>query len=269
MPLEPRDETQILRLEWEVFSGSPRLEGDFVCAGPEQEASWAFDLFIQTVEAKYLSAVECLRKDRSVLLTFYDFPSENWCHIRTTNPIESTFATIRLRHRKTRNNGSARASLVMLFKLAQSVSRGWRKLRGHQHIPEFIKGVHFIDGLNGRPSKNNRHQAPNSLRVIPKSSPEEFSLNTPFGSNSFGPAVRFKPSSHGNGGGAWAGMGHVTLPKRFGRIAASEIHEGLAMHARPLLMASDPSLSEQQLGNPLRIALFLEAMRWGLAEPLL
>jgi putative transposase len=81
----------------------------------KQEASKAFDLFIQTFEAKYLSPVEGLRNGRSALLTFYDFPSENWCHIRTTNPIESHFATIRLRHRKTRNNGSARASLVMLL----------------------------------------------------------------------------------------------------------------------------------------------------------
>ena len=117
-------------------------------AETKEEANTAFDLFIQTFEGKYLSAVECLRKDRDVLLTFYDFPSENWCHIRTTNPIESTFATIRLRHRKTRNNGSAKASLVMLFKLAESASQGWRKLRGHQHIPDLIKGVRFINGVN-------------------------------------------------------------------------------------------------------------------------
>ena len=74
--------------------------------------------------------------------------AENWCHIRTTNPIESIFATVRLRHRKTGNNGTARASLLMLFKLAQSASRGWRKLRGHQHMPDLIKGVNFIDGVN-------------------------------------------------------------------------------------------------------------------------
>lgn len=113
-----------------------------------EESVLAFDLFIRTFEAKHSAAVECLRKDREVLLTFYDFPAENWCHIRTTNPIESTFATIRLRHRKTKNNGSAKASLVMLFKLAQSASRGWRKLRGHQHIPELIKGIRFINGIN-------------------------------------------------------------------------------------------------------------------------
>ncbi len=77
-----------------------------------------------------------------------DFPVENWCHIRTKNPIESTFATLRLRHRKTKNNGSAKASLVMLFKLARSAEKGWRKLRGHQHIPDLIQGVRFINGVN-------------------------------------------------------------------------------------------------------------------------
>lgn len=117
-------------------------------APKKEEANKAFDLFINTFEAKHTAAVECLKKDRDVLLTYYDFPAENWCHIRTTNPIESTFATIRLRHRKTKNNGSAKASLVMLFKLAQSAEKGWRKLRGHQHIPDLIQGIRFIDGVN-------------------------------------------------------------------------------------------------------------------------
>ena len=116
-------------------------------APKKEEALKAFELFLNTFEAKHSAAVECLRKDRDVLLTFYDFPAENWCHIRTTNPIESTFATIRLRHRKTKNNGSAKASLVMIFKLAESAAKGWRKLRGHQHIPELIRGVRFIDGV--------------------------------------------------------------------------------------------------------------------------
>ncbi len=117
-------------------------------APTKYEAEKAFDLFISTFESKHSAAVECLRKDRHVLLTFYDYPAENWCHIRTTNPIESTFATIRLRHRKTKNNGSAKASLVKIFKLAQSAQKGWRKLRGHQHIPELMRGIRFIDGIN-------------------------------------------------------------------------------------------------------------------------
>jgi putative transposase len=112
------------------------------------EANQAFDLFLETFDAKYPQATGCLAKDREALLTFYDFPAENWCHIRTTNPIESTFATIRLRQRKTRGCGSAKASLTMMFKLAQSASKGWRKLRGHTHLKDLIQGVRFIDGEN-------------------------------------------------------------------------------------------------------------------------
>lgn len=125
-----------------------RMLHDIWAAPTKEEARNAFDLFEQTFEAKYESAVKCLTKDRDVLLTFFDFPAENWCHIRTTNPIESTFATIRLRHRKTKGNGSARASVTMMFKLAQSAEKGWRKLRGHQHIPDLVRGVKFIDGVN-------------------------------------------------------------------------------------------------------------------------
>ena len=112
------------------------------------EADKAFDLFLDTFEAKYPQAATCLEKDRTELLAFYDFPAENWCHIRTTNPIESTFATIRLRQRKTRGCGSAKASLTMTFKLAQSAAKGWRKLRGHTHLKDLLRGVRFIDGEN-------------------------------------------------------------------------------------------------------------------------
>jgi putative transposase len=125
-----------------------RMLHDIWKAPTYKAAGQAFDLFENTLGAKYEKAVTCLTKDRDVLLTFFDFPAENWCHIRTTNPIESTFATIRLRHRKTRGCGSAMASLTMMFKLAQSASKGWRKLRGHQHIPDLIHGVKFIDGVN-------------------------------------------------------------------------------------------------------------------------
>jgi putative transposase len=125
-----------------------RMLHDIWRSPTKHEADKAFDLFEHTFEAKYDKCVTCLRKDRDLLLTFFDFPAENWCHIRTTNPIESTFATIRLRHRKTRGCGSAKASLTMMFKLAQSASKGWRKLRGHQHIPDLIHGVKFIDGVN-------------------------------------------------------------------------------------------------------------------------
>jgi putative transposase len=111
------------------------------------DAGKAFDLFVATYEAKYPKATERLAKDRDVLLTFYDFPAEHWIHLRTTNPIESTFATVRLRHRRTKGNGSRTACLTMVFKLMQSASKRWRLLNGSQLLPEVIAGAQFIDGI--------------------------------------------------------------------------------------------------------------------------
>ena len=111
------------------------------------DAEQAFELFLETYRAKYPKATECLAKDRTVLLTFYDFPAEHWIHLRTTNPIESTFATVRLRHRRTKGNGSRLACLTMVFKLMQSASKKWRLLNGSQLLPDVIAGVQFIDGL--------------------------------------------------------------------------------------------------------------------------
>ena len=107
----------------------------------------AFDLFVATFAAKYPKAVECLRKDRDVLLTFYDFPAEHWIHLRTTNPIESTFATVRLRHRRTKGSGSRTACLTMVFKLALAAEKRWRLLNGSALLPEVIRGVRFVDGI--------------------------------------------------------------------------------------------------------------------------
>ncbi len=115
-------------------------------AGTRKEAEKAFDVFIETYEAKHEGAVACLKKDRDALLTFYDFPAQHWRHIRTSNPIESTFATVRLRHDKTKGNGSKKACLAMVYKLAQTAQRGWRKLNGHELISDVIRGVKFVDG---------------------------------------------------------------------------------------------------------------------------
>jgi putative transposase len=111
------------------------------------DADKAFDLFLATYEAKYPKATKCLSKDRDVLLTFYDFPAEHWIHLRTTNPIESTFATVRLRHRRTKGNGSRLACLTMVFKLMHSASKRWRLLNGSNLLPDVIQGVKFIDGI--------------------------------------------------------------------------------------------------------------------------
>jgi transposase-like protein len=104
-------------------------------------------LFLRTYEAKYPKAVECLKKDRDVLLAFYDFPAEHWIHLRTTNPIESTFATVRLRTKRTKGSGSRIACLTMVYKLMQSASKNWKLLNGSHVLVEVFNGTVFIDGI--------------------------------------------------------------------------------------------------------------------------
>ena len=115
-------------------------------AETREAANKAFDHFLEKYKAKYPKSCESLNKDRDVLLTFYDFPAEHWAHLRTTNPIESTFATIRLRHRRTKGNGTRRTSLAMMFKLAESASKKWRRLRGYEQITLVVQGQKFVDG---------------------------------------------------------------------------------------------------------------------------
>jgi len=111
------------------------------------EAEKAFDLFLGTYAAKYPKATDCLDKDRGVLLAFYDFPAEHWMHIRTTNVIESVFATVRLRTEKTKGSGTRLACLTMVFKLMESASRRWRALNGSTLLGEVLRGVVFVDGI--------------------------------------------------------------------------------------------------------------------------
>jgi transposase-like protein len=120
---------------------------DVWMAETKADAEKAFDLFLETFSGKYPGATVCLQKDRDVLLTFYDFPAEHWRHIRTTNPIESTFATVRLRTRKTKGAGSRLASLAMVFKLALTAQKKWRALNGSQLIADVIRGINFVDGI--------------------------------------------------------------------------------------------------------------------------
>jgi putative transposase len=121
---------------------------DIWMADTREHANRAFDLFLKTYEAKYPKAVECLKKDREVLLAFYDFPAEHWIHVRTTNPIESTFATVRLRTKRTKGSGSRMACLTMVYKLMQSASKNWRLLNGLQVLlVEVLRGTIFIDGV--------------------------------------------------------------------------------------------------------------------------
>ena len=109
-------------------------------------AEGSLDHFAGLYEAKYPKAVACLKKDRAVLLTFYDFPAEHWGHLRTTNPIESTFATVRLRQRRTKGCGSREASLTMVFMLARQAETRWRRLNGSELIVHVLAGKKFKDG---------------------------------------------------------------------------------------------------------------------------
>ena len=115
-------------------------------AETKKEAEKAFDHFIKVYEAKFPKATTCLEKDREALLTFYDFPAEHWRHLRTTNPIESTFATVRLRTNKVRGCFSRKTVLTMAFKLMESAQKRWQKLHSSHMLKDVIKGVQFVDG---------------------------------------------------------------------------------------------------------------------------
>jgi transposase-like protein len=104
-------------------------------------------LFLTTYGAKYPKACECLEKDREELLTFYDFPAEHGKHLRTTNPIESVFATVRLRHKRTKGNGSRKACLAMVHQLMLSAAKRWRRLDRSNLLADVIAGVQFTDGV--------------------------------------------------------------------------------------------------------------------------
>jgi transposase-like protein len=120
---------------------------DIWMAETRTDAEAACDAFIEAYGVKYEKAVECLAKDRAALLAFYDLPAEHWPHLRTTNPIESAFATVR--HRTIRAKGclSNKTAIAMIFKLAQAAEKSWRRLKGHAQLPKVILGVRFNDGV--------------------------------------------------------------------------------------------------------------------------
>ena len=115
-------------------------------AATREDAERAFDQFIATYEAKYPQATSCLAKDREVLMTFYDFPATHWQHLRTTNPIESTFATIRHRTARTKGCVTRDSLLHMMFKLGQCAEQNGRRLRGFAYLAKVIDGVKFVNG---------------------------------------------------------------------------------------------------------------------------
>ena len=120
-------------------SKAKRALHDIWLAETKNDAYVAFDAFVDTYGVKYDKAVACLMKDREALLAFYDFPAEHWKHLRTTNPIESSFATIRHQTVRSKNCLSNKTALAMIFKLA--------RLDGHNQLPKVIEGVKFTDGI--------------------------------------------------------------------------------------------------------------------------
>jgi transposase-like protein len=116
-------------------------------AETREEAHSAFSRTIKTFTTKYPKAMKCLIDSKEELLAFYDFPAEHWTHIRTTNPIESTFATVRLRTKRTRSCGSRDTTLAMIYKLIESAQRRWKRIKGFALLTLVVKNVRFKDGL--------------------------------------------------------------------------------------------------------------------------
>ncbi len=133
-----------------VQPAAKRLIQEMYMSSTRAAALEAYEEFLALYEAKHPNACACLKKDKDVLFTFYDFPAEHWRHLRTTNPIESTFATVRHRSRQTKGCGSRAATLAMVFKPAREAEKTWRKLNGYELIAKVIRGVRFEDGVEAR-----------------------------------------------------------------------------------------------------------------------
>ena len=133
-----------------ALSVQPGMKKDLreVWLSPNRAAAEvAIDVFAEKYGAKYPKAVECLTKDRQPLLAFYDFPAEHWDHLRTSNPIESVFSTVRHRTVRTRGSLSSATAKLMVFKLIMAASKTWHRLNGEKQLPKVIEGVRFIDGI--------------------------------------------------------------------------------------------------------------------------
>jgi transposase-like protein len=142
-----------------ALSVQPSMKKDLreVWLSPNRAAAeTAIDLFAEKYGAKYPKAVECLTKDRQTLLAFYDFPAEHWDHLRTSNPIESVFSTVRHRTVRTKGSLSSATAKLMVFKLIMAASKTWRRLNGEKQLPKVVEGVKFQDGIEiiERPSQN-------------------------------------------------------------------------------------------------------------------
>jgi len=135
------------KLPTSVQPPAKRMLHDMYLSPTRDKAEQAYKQFVAAYQAKYPKAVACLTKDHDVLFTFYDFPAEHWSHLRTTNPIESLFATIRHRTRQTKGCGSRQATITMVFKLATDAEKHWRRLNGSALLPRVMRGERCVDGV--------------------------------------------------------------------------------------------------------------------------
>ncbi|MEM6426246.1 MAG: IS256 family transposase [Cyanobacteria bacterium P01_D01_bin.128] len=142
--LPKKQQPQAKSALWEIYRAETKTE-----------AHQAFNRFVKTYDVKYPEATQCLVKDKEALLAFYDFPAEHWKHIRSTNPIESTFATVRLRTDKTRGCVSKATILSLVFKLVESAQKRWLRIRGFKHLGDVIEGVVFRDGIKQQEEATN------------------------------------------------------------------------------------------------------------------
>lgn len=136
-----------------------RLLRDAMYADTKEQAQEAMDIFAATFSPKHSKAVECLEKDRDALLTFFDYPAEHWLHLRTSNPIESSFSTVRLRQRVTKGAGNRTKALTMAFKLLEMAEKRWRRLNGAKLLPLVRAGVTFVDGIQQEREEEDRNGA--------------------------------------------------------------------------------------------------------------
>ncbi|MDP6018200.1 MAG: IS256 family transposase [Candidatus Latescibacteria bacterium] len=134
------------KMSQRVRPDAKRLLHEMYLSPTKKDALAVYDRFFTLYQDKYSKACDCLKKDRDVMFTFYDFPAAHWVHLRTTNPIESTFATVRHRTRQTKGCGSRVTALTMVFKLATQAERHWRRLNRHKLITHLIDGDTFPDG---------------------------------------------------------------------------------------------------------------------------
>jgi len=132
------------------LSVQPNMKTDLreIYGAPTRAAAeMAIDVFAEKYGAKYDKAVDCLMKDRETLLAFYDFPAEHWDHLRTSNPIESVFATVRHRTVRTKGSLSSNTARMMVFKLVMAAAKSWRRLKGQNQLPKLLAGARFQDGI--------------------------------------------------------------------------------------------------------------------------